>query len=646
MLGPTSLSKWKPRFLLGATAISLSGSTSPRTFYAPPDAVDTWKNSSYRLTLGWKLPEVTSAAGSVPDGVEATAHTLVLECFEMAGASATLPPRRKFAAEMPLHTVTVFFTSGPRSASDSRPDFGFVDVDGESLLASKQVGTGCGPRYGSQDLAEFRRRTGLSVDTVNEALGSLKQYRLHGGLLQRRIFVKPTGSFEWLTVVPEGDWRTVEYGTSRRRLSLRRYVILSFHCTAMGPHRSRDRTMQAIQDAGLWWAKLYSDVQGAVRGCLICREAKAAPLVTGHLRSREYDGPFRYLIIDFVGPMNPPSARGNRYLFTCVCAWSGWYWAIAVTTDDSATAARCLFYYVMCDLAGYPTFIGSDRAKAFTDGVIQELITFFGITHVLGSAYHPQSQSAVERPHREYNAMCKTFMSDTKDWDLVAPVFVWTVRTTAKIFNGMYTPYETITGMKPRAPTDPLLAQPSTLTRVTTSEYVRELVKYVSEVHKLVAEHHTRVRDDQQRAKHRQMGPGTFLSVGDFVLVRRYMDKANLGVSERFRSKHFEDVFQVVEVHGQDADAKAYTLSDLAGNREGLGFTQPVALERLTPVEMLPLAQESDDAPTRIRFDDRSVTRDGSVVAQSLDGKVYVRFDHDPDNERCIDLSTTKYQWL
>lgn len=40
-------------------------------------------------------------------------------------------------------------------------------------------------------------------------------------------------------------------------------------------------------------------------------------------------------------------------------------------------------------LAGYPVSIGSDRARAFVEGVIQQLTEYSGITHVLGSVYHP-----------------------------------------------------------------------------------------------------------------------------------------------------------------------------------------------------------------------------------------------------------------
>ena len=215
----------------------------------------------------------------------------------------------------------------------------------------------------------------------------------------------------------------------------------------MGPHRGRDRTVWAIVDVGCWWQQLYQGVQAVVRTCIICRNVNSHPLVTAHQRSREYDGPFRYLVNNFVGPMIPASSRGRKYMFTCACAWSGWYWAFPTEDDTAKTAARCLFYYIICDLAGYPVCLGSDSAFAFVEGVIKELAGFFGMHQVLGTAYHPQAQSVVERPHREYKRICRSFMEEYKDWDLQAQISVWSM-----IYNGQYTPYETITGLKPRWP--------------------------------------------------------------------------------------------------------------------------------------------------------------------------------------------------
>ena len=76
--------------------------------------------------------------------------------------------------------------------------------------------------------------------------------------------------------------------------------------------------------------------------------------------------------------------------------------------------------------------------------------------------------------------------------------------------------------------------------------------------------------DASQRAKYRELGPGGSLSVGGYCYVKR---AATQEVSRRFQSPIFDQVFQVVETHGDGPDAKAYTLCDLSGSRENLGFT-------------------------------------------------------------------------
>ena len=91
-------------------------------------------------------------------------------------------------------------------------------------------------------------------------------------------------------------------------------------------------------------------------------------------------------------------------------------------------------------------------------------------------------------------------------------------------------------------------------------------------------------------------------------------------------------------------------LSDLQGCSENLGFVQTVALERLTPVELLPLTQVSEDSPTRIRIDDKGRMRDATITAQSIDGEVYIKYDDESSMqlpaEHCVDLASAKYYWV
>jgi len=237
--------------------------------------------------------------------------------------------------------------------------------------------------------------------------------------------------------------------------------------------------------------------------------------------------------------------------------------------------------------------------------------------------------------------LCKTFMTEFKNWDLIASIFQWTIRSTAKVFNGSYSPYEVVTGLKPRLPTD-MLANPSAFQRVSTEEYVSDLVTYLTRVHKYVDEQHQAVREQRQAAKHRELGPGTSLAVGDYCLVQKPLIP---GVSKRLQPPRHDRVYQVVATHGDGSEAKAYTVSDLSGPRENLGFSQPVASERLTPVDILPLTQESEDRSTRIIVNNGGREREGYVQAQAVDGRVYVKWDDDP-TVQCVDLTRTSYRWI
>ena len=116
-----------------------------------------------------------------------------------------------------------------------------------------------------------------------------------------------------------------------------------------------------------------------------------------------------------------------------------------------------------------------------------------------------------------------------------------------------------------------------------------------------------------------------------------------LGISKRLLRKSRDEIYQVVEMHGDGVEAKAHTVCDLKGRREDLGFSQPVAAELLTPVDTLPLVpgeQQSSRILLKLRGHDKS----GTVVNRFLDGRVNIRFGNGSD--RCFDLCTTDHTWI
>ena len=135
-------------------------------------------------------------------------------------------------------------TSVSESVSEAGPvvpkvsqDRAYLIVNGSDfpLEGSRRLATGFGhrPKLGDSDLAELSRRSGIPKEKLREAFGTIKQYRITDGLLQRSTFMRPAGSYEFLTVIPEGGWRRIESGGAVRRISLRRHVIHTFNLTPM-----------------------------------------------------------------------------------------------------------------------------------------------------------------------------------------------------------------------------------------------------------------------------------------------------------------------------------------------------------------------------------------------------------------------------
>ena len=599
---------------LGVTYLPLGGEIQQHLKrYQTSESNPTWSEVGFRLTLGWDDESV-----------------LVLENFEVGGD--VMPgARRAIIGENCRYGCTLWL-GGP---AGEQPRGGAVPADDWDIDGSEVVG-----ETSITEIHEIARRTGLTHEELKSAYAQIDTYRLRGTQLQRSLFSKQSGTYEWYTVVPSTGWRTVEHGRTTHEMQLRRHVVLQFHSTAFSGHRGRDATAESILEAGLWWSALWDDVSFVCKHCIECKKVRGKPYVTGHVRSREYDGPFRYLIIDFVGPQRPATPRGNEYLFTCTCAFSGWYWAVPTRTDDGTTAAQCLAERVIFDIAGIPVYLGSDRAQAFIHGVVKELAEKFGLQQVIGSSFHPEAQGAVESPHKVYRDLCRSFCGEfAQNWDIVAPIFQWTVRTTLKAYNGDYTPYEIIAGLKPRFVTDSLLGSPTAVRSVGQNQYVKDLIEYLKRVHKYVAEKHTTVRDQYAKLKGRHCAVDEPLQVGDFVLYRKgHLDDS---ISDKNQRKWRDTIFQIIHAPTKDG-ARVYTLADAAtGQTDNLGFAQPVTADRVIPVEVLPVTRSLEDGRTRIQLGDRQ----GEISGQCLDGRVYVKF-ADNAEERIVDLSREVYQWL
>lgn len=70
----------------------------------------------------------------------------------------------------------------------------------------------------------------------------------------------------------------------------------------------------------------------------------------------------------------------------------------------------------------------TDQGSNFLSRLFREVLSQLAVKHVVSSAYHPQSQGALERFHQTLKSMFRTYCDDSKEWDEGLPLLLFAVR--------------------------------------------------------------------------------------------------------------------------------------------------------------------------------------------------------------------------
>ncbi|GJX92118.1 reverse transcriptase domain-containing protein, partial [Tanacetum coccineum] len=100
--------------------------------------------------------------------------------------------------------------------------------------------------------------------------------------------------------------------------------------------------------------------------------------------------------IDFMGPF--PSSHGNKYILVAVDYLSKWVEAKALPTNDARVVVK--FLKSLFARFGTPRAIISDRGTHFCNDQFAKVMSKYGVTHRLATAYHPQTSRQVEVSNR------------------------------------------------------------------------------------------------------------------------------------------------------------------------------------------------------------------------------------------------------
>nr|GEU77411.1 hypothetical protein [Tanacetum cinerariifolium] len=168
----------------------------------------------------------------------------------------------------------------------------------------------------------------------------------------------------WILLLQEFDFKVVDtkgaenYAANHLSRQEAVDILIACHSGPTGGHYGANYTTKKVFDSGFYWPTIYKD---------------AFELVKNY----------------FMGPFL--NSKGNKYILIAVDYLSKWVEAKALPTNDARVVVK--FLKSPFSQFGTPKAIISDRGTHFCNDQFAKVMSKYGVTHRLSTAYHPQTSS-------------------------------------------------------------------------------------------------------------------------------------------------------------------------------------------------------------------------------------------------------------
>ena len=142
----------------------------------------------------------------------------------------------------------------------------------------------------------------------------------------------------------------------------------------------------------------------------------------GHFDSP--DLPMEFICIDLVGPIHPPSSRGNKYVLTVIDILTGFTIAVPIKNKNAETICEAYRDNVYCVFGGSSRML-TDNGSEFKNKEMHKVCDTLGLKHIFSPVYTPQSNGRLEGWHRFFKAcIAKHICGGGVEWDELVPLAV------------------------------------------------------------------------------------------------------------------------------------------------------------------------------------------------------------------------------
>ena len=142
----------------------------------------------------------------------------------------------------------------------------------------------------------------------------------------------------------------------------------------------------------------------------------------GHFDSPELS--MEFICMDLVGPIHPPSSRGNKYVLTVIDMLTGFTMAVPIKSKNADTICDAYQDHIYCTFGGSSRIL-TDNGSEFKNQEMKQVCEMLGIKHIFSPVYTPEANGRLEGWHRFFKAcIAKHIRGGGVEWDELIPLAV------------------------------------------------------------------------------------------------------------------------------------------------------------------------------------------------------------------------------
>lgn len=320
-------------------------------------------------------------------------------------------------------------------------------------------------------------------------------------------------------------------------------ILDEYHNTPNGGHCGYNRMLKRIQ-LKYMWQKIKKEIKKYVKSCSSCQANKIErrPIKLPMEITTTSDYAFERIAIDIVGPLNETES-GNKFILSIQDDLTKFTRFIPIRSHTAEIVAKSLFNEFI-SFMGLPKSILSDQGKELTGKIMTELCKLFRIKQIQTTAYHPQTNGALERVHATLADYLKHYIDKNQnDWDEWLPhasfAYNTTPHTTTK-----FTPHTLVFGREPDLPSS-LSNAPQF--KYTYESYIDSL-KYKLQKSGEIAKENIQNSKEKSKTNYDNKIKEFNFNLGDMVYLKR--EVLSSGQSKKLTS-NYEGPYEIIKINSR-----------------------------------------------------------------------------------------------